>query len=230
MKRLSSATLIILAAVLGGGSAAPSEVGSGWNAYLASDYATAWRALKPLAEAGDPQAQYYLGTMYNHGHGAPRDLRLAATWYEKAARAGHPDAPFTLGFLLYYGGEEFAPNPAAAVPWLDLAAQAGNGVAQSLLARLYLEGTGVPSDRERALTWALSAAEKGIVSAQYDAAALLAARPGAPNVLQACKWLELAARAGYPGAAPLRDALAGERLTPDELAQARALADAWRAR
>lgn len=230
MKRISSASLVVLALVFSCGIAASSEVDSGWNAYLASDYATAWRAIKPLAEAGDPRAQYYLGTMYNHGHGAPRDLRLAAEWYEKAARAGHPDAPFTLGFLLYYGSEGVAPNSAAAAPWLDRAAQAGNGAAQSLLARLYLEGTGVPLDHERALNWALSAAEKGNAGAQFDAGALLAARPGVPNVIQACKWLEIAARAGYPGAAPLRDALASKRLTPDEVAQARALADAWRAR
>lgn len=151
MRRLTAAAIAILALVFAGQAAAQSDVSSGWKAYLASDYTTAWRALKPLAEVGDPRAQYYLGTMYNHGHGTSRDLRLAAEWYEKAARAGHRDAAFTLGFLLYSGGEEHEPDLTAAAPWLDLAAQAGNGVAQSLFARLYREGTAVSLDQALAL-------------------------------------------------------------------------------
>lgn len=207
---------------------AVADTDSGWKAYLASDYATAWREIKPLADAGNPQAQYYLGTMYNHGHGVPRDPGTAALWYEKAARAGHADAPFTLGFLLYYGADRFEPNPAASAPWLDIAARAGNPVAQHLLAGLYMTGTGVPADHAVALRWALSAADRGIVGAQYDAGALLAAQHGVPGVIQAYKWLELAARAGYPGARALRDILVKDRLTSDEVLQARALADIWR--
>lgn len=230
MKRPPSIAIAILALMFSGSAAAPSGLNSGWKAYLAADYAVAWRELKPLADAGDPQAQYYLGTMYNHGQGVARDLRLAADWYEKAARAGHPDASFTLGFLLYYGADKLEANPVVSVQWLRIAAEAGNGVAQCLLARLYQGGMGLPRDQELALQWALSAADKGVLGAQYDAGALLAARHGVPNVIQAYKWLEIAARAGYPGAATLRDALASERLTSAELTQARALANAWQPR
>lgn len=88
----------------------------------------------------------------------------------------------------------------------------------------------MPLDHALALHWALNAAEQGVVGAQYVAGALLAAKRGVPNITQAYKWLAIAARAGYPGAVPLRDALISDRLTPAELAQARALVDAWRVR
>lgn len=203
------------------------DVDGSWKAYLASDYAAALRGLRPAAEAGDARAQYYLGAMYQHGHGVPRDPSTAASWYEKAARQGHTDALFTLGFLLYYGAAGLEANPAAAAPWLDQAAQQGNPVAQHLVARLYRDGIGLPEDRAMALRWALQAANRGIVGAQYDAGVLYATDRGVPNILQAYKWLALAARAGYPDAAAQRDHVR-ERLTASEATQAQALADAWR--
>jgi TPR repeat protein len=227
MKRVFLALTLPLALVIGAGSPLRADVDGSWRAYLASDYAKALRELRPLAEAGDARAQYYLGTMYNHGHGVARDPQAAAGWYEKAARQGHVDAPFTLGFLLYYGAAGLEANPAAAAPWLDLAAQQGNATAQYLLAGLYRDGIGLAADRVMALRWALQAANKGIAGAQYDAGVLFAADHGVPSVVQAYKWLELAARAGYPGAAAQRDGVA-ERLTVAETVRARELADAWR--
>jgi len=44
------------------------------------------------AERGDPKAQFTLGWYYYIGHGVTQDKSIAAEWYEKAARKGHPEA------------------------------------------------------------------------------------------------------------------------------------------
>ena len=45
----------------------------GLAAAQAGDFATALQEWKPLAEAGDVDAQYNLGIMYDNGDGVPQD-------------------------------------------------------------------------------------------------------------------------------------------------------------
>ncbi len=45
-----------------------------------------------LAQGGDPNAQYYLGEMYEQGLGTEANLEEAFKWYAKAAEKGHPYA------------------------------------------------------------------------------------------------------------------------------------------
>jgi TPR repeat protein len=45
-----------------------------------------------LAQGGDPNAQYYLGEMYEQGLGTEVNLEEAFKWYAKAAEKGHPYA------------------------------------------------------------------------------------------------------------------------------------------
>lgn len=204
----------------------------GWKAYLAGRHSEAWRELKPLADQGDADAQYYVGSLYQAGHGVPASAHHAAHWYEKAAQQNHALAEFALGFLLYYGagqGDDTLPaDPGLAAPWLEKAAQQQVVPAQHLLSTMYQRGQGVPADRQKALDWALRAAEVGYVPAQFDAGLLLADQPGLDKALEAYKWLELAARANHPSAAQNRDRLI-ERLNSQELRQAKAMADAWHA-
>lgn len=202
----------------------------GWDAYLAGRYAEAWRELRPLAERGNADAQYYVGTMTQHGHGARAHARRGAEWYDKAGRQGHAPAQFALGFLLYYGGgdgdgEIFADAKAAA-PWLLHAALRNVVPAQHLVGRMYRDGDGLPADPAKALDWTRRAAEVGLVPAQFDMGLLLAPQPGLDKALEAYKWFELAARAHHPGAAQNRDRLI-DRLNSQELRQAKAMADAW---
>jgi len=202
----------------------------GWDAYLASRYSEAWRELKPLADRGNPDAQYYIGTMVQHGHGTRAHARRAAEWYALAGRQGHALALFALGFLLFYGGGdgegEIYADPNAAAPWLLHAAQRHVVPAQHLVGRMYRDGIGLPADPQKALEWTRRAAEVGMVPAQFDVGLLLASQPGLDKALEAYKWFELAARAHHPGAAQNRDRLV-ERLNSQELRQARAMADAW---
>lgn len=49
-------------------------------------------AIQKAAEGGIVAAQYDLGTMYESGSYLPKDLKLAAEWYRKAAAQNHPKA------------------------------------------------------------------------------------------------------------------------------------------
>lgn len=209
-----------------------SDLAAAWTAYLRGDHAQALKVIKPLAEAGNADAEYNLGTMYSDGHGVPRNEREAQAWWEKAANQGQADAEFSLGFMLLNGAGDgpnaVAANPQAGLPWLEKAAAQGHASAQYFLGYVYWSGMTVPADPEKALDYSLRAAEQGRADAEYQAGTILANQRGAQNAIEAYKWLELAARQNYPGAAQSRDRLGAERLAPAEVQQAKALADAFK--
>jgi TPR repeat protein len=220
------------AASRGAASSADARVAAAWAAYVRGDHAAALKILKPLAEAGNADAEYDLGTMYSDGHGVPRDPRQAEAWWQKAAAQGQADAQFSLGFLLLYGGGE-GPNavnadPDAGLPWLQKAAAQGHVSADYFLGYLYWSGTIVPFDAQKALQYTMPAANAGRADAQYQAGMILSRQPGAQNAIEAYKWLDLAARQHYPGAEESRDRLAANRLAPAEVQQAKAMADSWK--
>jgi TPR repeat protein len=70
----------------------------GLAAYQAGRHELAFAEFSAAARQGDTRAQRSLGLMYERGHGAPRDTRLAAEWYRRAAEGGHDAARFNLAF------------------------------------------------------------------------------------------------------------------------------------
>ena len=72
-------------------------------AYERSDYATAYRLFKPMAEQGHAEAQYNLGGMYAEGRGVPQDYGEATKWFRKAAEQGHAEAQYNLGGMYFRG-------------------------------------------------------------------------------------------------------------------------------
>ena len=76
---------------------------AGMDANNRGDYATALREWRPLAEQGDPSAQFRLGLLYENGNGVPRDFAKARLWYEKAAVQGEAKAQFYLGIQSAFG-------------------------------------------------------------------------------------------------------------------------------
>jgi TPR repeat protein len=69
----------------------------GKRAYEARNFKAAFRLLKPLAEAGNAEAQFMVGNMYNLGAGAPRDNAAAIEWYRKSAMQDNFEAIEMLG-------------------------------------------------------------------------------------------------------------------------------------
>jgi TPR repeat protein len=98
---------------------------AGKDAYDRGDYATALNEWRPLAEQGDPSAQFRLGLLYENGNGVPRDFAKARLWYEKAAVQGEAKAQFYLGIQSAFG--EGGPlDLVQAHMWYSLAAGNGN--------------------------------------------------------------------------------------------------------
>lgn len=193
------------------GVAQAEDVAAGRDAFLAADYAGARRILEPLAGAGDAEALYWTGVMYSQGRGYVRDCLEAAYHYELAARQGHPEAAFNLGFMLYYGAGasaadcELIPDREKAAPWLLRAAQTGKPRAQFLVGRMYKTGEGLTRSMDDAFDWLEKAANAGLTEAQYDLG-LLYAQVG--NRREAYFWFRLLEMRGYPGAAQNVGALA----------------------
>ena len=67
-------------------------VAGGVAAYQSGNYTKAFDIWRPLANAGDARAWFYLGALYYEGRGVERDLTTAHTLLVKAANAGHARA------------------------------------------------------------------------------------------------------------------------------------------
>ena len=77
-------------------------------------------AVRTLAEQGDAQAQFALGTMYRDGQGVALDYAEALRWWRKAAELGAIDAQFALGNM-YAGGSGIAQDNILAYMWYSIA-------------------------------------------------------------------------------------------------------------
>ncbi len=129
---------------------------AGWDeglaAYQRGDYATALREIRPLAEQGDAQAQYYLGSMYHYGQGVPQGYAEAVKLYRKAAEQGYANAQNTLGFMYRYG-QGVPQDYAKALQWYRKAVEQGVAEAQYNLGSMNYNGLGVPQDYAKAHMW-----------------------------------------------------------------------------
>lgn len=67
------------------------QVEDGIAAFNRKDYDAAVKLLKPLAEQGNPEAQYQLGYMYLYGTGLPKNYTEAWFWLTIASNASAPD-------------------------------------------------------------------------------------------------------------------------------------------
>ncbi len=77
--------------------------GGEYVAYDRSNYRTALKVWLPQAQAGDAEAQNYVGEIYEQGLGLEPDYALAAQWYRQAADQGYSPAQINLGYLFEQG-------------------------------------------------------------------------------------------------------------------------------
>ncbi len=77
--------------------------GGEYVAYDRADYRTALNVWLEPAEAGDPEAQNYVGEIFEKGLGTEPDYVSAATWYRRAADQGYARSQINLGFLYEQG-------------------------------------------------------------------------------------------------------------------------------
>src|SRR5512142_372566 len=131
--RLSALFLLLLSSL-----APAADFQAGLDAYKRGDFAAALREWQPIADGGDPHAQYNLGLLYARGEGVPRDYAKAAEWYRKAAEQGVPAAEYNLG-VMYANGQGVPRDSKEAGQWFLKAANQGVADAQSNLGRIYDE-------------------------------------------------------------------------------------------
>jgi TPR repeat protein len=112
--------LLVTLVCAAGTALAAGPLENGIAAYLKSDFATAQRLLRPLAEDGDARAQLVLGVMCETGLGMTQDYKAAATWYRKAADQGNARAQYNLG-TLYERGDGVPRDEVQALKWYTLA-------------------------------------------------------------------------------------------------------------
>ncbi len=94
------------------------------------DYATILKKVRPLAEQGDADAQFVLGTMYLRGRGVPQDYNEAVRWYRLAAAQGFTMAQYNLG-VSYAKGRGVPEDYVQAHMWFSLAAAQGHELART---------------------------------------------------------------------------------------------------
>lgn len=146
-------------------SVAHADVRAGVEAWEAGDYTRAVREWRPLAQAGDADAQFNLGQAYKLGRGVTQDFAQAIAWFERAASQGHIQAEDNLGLVLYESGRR-----ADAVSWLERSASRGEPRAQYVLAAELFNGQIVTRDWIRAYALMKRSADAGL---QRAAAALV---------------------------------------------------------
>jgi len=207
--------------------AAVAGLKEGYAALSKKDYVTAANEYRPLAERGDPEAQYRIGRMYEFGNGYPQDKAQGIAWIRKAAAQGHVDAEQELG-VVYATGDGVKQDDVQAVSWFRKAAEHGDAMGQYNLGLLYAKGQGVARDYAQAFDWWRKSATQGNADAQFKLAVVYHNGQGAPqDEVFALANATIAARNGDKENIDYRNEIA-KPLTPEQRRSATALANAWK--
>lgn len=183
--------------------------------------------LEKAAKQGLAEAEYEYATALEFGRGIAREeMEVVAPWYNKAAIHGHHDAVMKI-VNIYLMGSGLEKDLHRALAWVLIAeernipeaqslrqqivntitVQANNNdiQAQHMLAKMYLDGRGVPQNTVESLAWFRKAAQKGNIESQFYLGKTLTQSESWADALY---WLNKAAQqnhtqAGYSLAALL---------------------------
>lgn len=202
-------------------------------------------ALQYAAEGGHPIAQWKLGRMYAKGDGVAQDDLRAYDYFSKIANAHAEDSPsapqativanaFVALGRYYVSGipnSRVKADPERAREMFSYAASYfGNAEAQYNLARMYLDGVGMPRDAKYGIRWLGLAARKG----QHQAQALLGQMLFNGDRLQrqaarGLMWLTLAQDGATPDETWIRDSYktALAKASEDDRAMALQMLERW---
>ncbi len=165
MRSFRTAVSLALPLIAASMLAAPAlaDVKDGVDAWQAGNYQAAVAEWRPLALAGDADAQFNLGQAYKLGRGVPADLAQAEAWYRRAAKQGHLQAEDNLGLVLFTANRRDE-----AMPFILKSAARGEPRAQYVLGTAHFNGDLAAQDwpRAYALTKRASDAGLGIASAR----------------------------------------------------------------
>lgn len=182
-------------------------------------------SLEQSAEQGDLIAQYELGLQRL----AARRTQEGVALLRRAADRGFAMAQYRLA-KLYERGEGVPSDLTLARQWTERAAAGGNRRAMHDLGVYYARGEGAAVDDSAAFRWFRQAAELGVADSQYNLGVLYQLGRGVnASPAEALFWFSVAARSGDHDAAARAAALEAQ-LSPAQIEQARARAQAFRPR
>lgn len=133
------------------------DVKSGVDAWQRGDYQAAVAEWRPLAVAGDADAQFNLGQAYKLGRGVPTDLTQAEAWYRRAAKQGHLQAEDNLGLVLFTANRR-----EEAMQFITRSAARGEPRAQYVLGTAHFNGDLAPKDWPLAYALTKRASDAGL--------------------------------------------------------------------
>ncbi len=151
--------------LMGAALPAGADVKAGVDAWAKGDFPKAVAEWRPLAIAGDPDAQFNLAQAYKLGRGVPLDPALAESWFRKAAVQGHLQAEDNYGLALFQSGKK-----TEALPWLEKSVARGEPRTQLVLGTMLFNGDGVARDYPRAYALMTRASASGLQSASQTLA------------------------------------------------------------
>ena len=196
----AAAALALLLAAPAARAQGDSGLAAAKHAYDASEFVEAARLVRPLAEQGNPGAQFLMGQMLFFGLGLERDDAKAAQWYGMAAQAGNAEALYRLGYL-HATGQGVAYDPAAAERFWIAAASKRHRGAIVALADFYHEGLYRKEDETLARRWLNRAAMTGDIESMYKLGRrLMTPETVATDFRRAYAWLYIAANRGHTAA------------------------------
>lgn len=178
------------------------------------------------ARGGSLEAKRELERLESSGALLEADPKAAFAFYLADAQAGHAAAQRLVGLMLR-DGHGVESDVTAAFHWLQESAHQGDVEAEGALGSLYDEGRGVARDPLKALVWFEKAAAKGHAGAQFNLGSMYLHGNGVPaDPAEAVMWLTLCADEVYSARFLLHSE--AERISAEDLARGRAMAQAYR--
>lgn len=181
---------------------------------------------KQASAGGIADAAQALGQLYYDGRtDVMQDRIKAAHWYQRAIELGDTKIGTLLGFQ-YLNGDEVKQDFNRAVKWFGIAAAHGEISAQYQLGRMYYIPMGIKKDVAAAAKWWRKAAENGDPSSQFSLAGMYYEGQGVKqDWVLARMLLQISAAKDSTTKDYLKKI--DTRLTPEQAAEARSLAEKW---
>jgi len=162
----------------------------------AMNYLKAVKAIRDMADAGDPCATFHMGKIYSLGIGVVRDVTLAVEWYKKAMALGEARAFSNLGWF-YQEGTGVLKDPVKAFELLTQAGDDGVQSAKTASGTMLLKGEGCQKDAESGIRRIEEAFKAGYLNAGNHLADIYSEGKWVPkDVDKSHAWLQKVAEAG----------------------------------
>lgn len=169
----------------------------GVQAFKDKNYSAALVEFSYLSEAGDADASYYLGKMYDEGLGVEQDKNKALEYFKKSDAGYNTDASLALA-RAFLADDKIDEYGELAIQYLKKAAYAGSGEAFFMLGNAYAAGQVVPKDYTIAFGYYLTGALKGDKKSQHQVSmCYFKGRGTTQDYESGLKWLAKSANQGY---------------------------------